>query len=274
MRATKSMGKRKLGEVLRERGQISAQDLADAVSDQPRKLVRLGELLLERELVTKKDLGSALEELTHVPYLDCAAVRPTAAALKAISQAVAERCCALPVELKTQRLTVIMADPQNLSQLNDLSFTSGANIEVRFGFRKEIVDGIAKYYGKTVRDPVEMQRESAAAPEQGSGEERRQIEFFSMSSRQATKDAFQAVQAELLNQRTPAVRVVSEVIQAAVEQEASDIHIEPQEDETVVRLRVDGVLRDLQRVPRALQNSLASRIKILSDMDIAERRAP
>ena len=268
------MGKRKLGEVLRERGQISAQDLADAVSDQPRKLVRLGELLLERELVTKKDLSSALEELTHVPYLDCAAVRPTAAALKAISRAVAERCCALPVELKNQRLTVIMADPQNLSQLNDLSFTSGANIEVRFGFRKEIVSGIAEYYGKAVRDPVELQREGGDDSEPWPGEERRQIEFFSMSSRQTTKDAFEEVQTELMNERTPAVRVVSEVIQAAVEREASDIHIEPQEDETVVRLRVDGVLRDLLRVPRALQNSLASRIKILSDMDIAERRAP
>ena len=266
------MGKRKLGEVLRERGQISAKDLSDAVSEQPRKLVRLGELLLERELVTKDDLSSALEEVTHVRYLDCAAVQPTEEALKAISQAVAERCCALPVELKNQRLTVIMANPQDLSLLNDLSFTSGANIEVRFGFRKEIVSSIAKYYG--TRAAVELQRESGAPLEQWPGDERREIEFFSMSSRQATKDAFQEVQAELLNERTPAVRVVSEVIQAAVEQEASDIHIEPQEDETVVRLRVDGVLRDLQRVPRALQNSLASRIKILSDMDIAERRAP
>jgi type IV pilus assembly protein PilB len=272
MRATKSMGKRKLGEVLRERGQISAKDLSDAVSDQPRKLVRLGELLLERELVTKEDLSSALEEVTHVPYLNCASVQPTGEALKAISRTVAERCCALPVELKNQRLTVIMANPQDLSLLNDLSFTSGANIEVRFGFRKEIVDGIAKYYEKTVRDPLELQRENGTTEEPG--DESGQIEFFSMSSRQATKDAFQEVQEELLNKRTPAVRVVSEVIQAAVEREASDIHIEPQEDETVVRLRVDGVLRDLQRVPRALQNSLASRIKILSDMDIAERRAP
>ena len=116
MRATKSMGKRKLGEVLRERGQISAKDLSDAISDQPRKLVRLGELLLERGLVTKEDLSSALQELTHVPYLDCASVRPTEVALKAISQAVAERCCALPVELKNQRLTVIMADPQDLAR--------------------------------------------------------------------------------------------------------------------------------------------------------------
>ena len=135
------------------------------------------------------------------------------------------------------------------------SFTSGANIAVRFGFRGDIVSSIAKHYGKTARDPMELQRESGVPAEEWPGDERRQIEFFSASSRQTTKDAFQEVQAELTNERTPAVRVVSEVIQAAVEQEASDIHIEPQENETVVRLRVDGVLRDLQRVPRALQNS-------------------
>jgi type IV pilus assembly protein PilB len=82
------------------------------------------------------------------------------------------------------------------------------------------------------------------------------------------------VQAEVRQKRTPAVHVVSEIIQAALTRQASDIHIEPQAADTAVRLRVDGVLRDLRRVPRNMQNSLVSRIKILSDMDIAERRAP
>ena len=74
------MVKRKLGEVLRERGKISAEDLSNAISDQPRKLVRLGELLLARGLVQKEDISSALAEVTHVPYLDCASVNPTAEA--------------------------------------------------------------------------------------------------------------------------------------------------------------------------------------------------
>lgn len=70
------------------------------------------------------------------------------------------------------------------------------------------------------------------------------------------------------------MQVVASTIKAAVQRSASDIHIEPQSAETAIRLRVDGILRDFQRIPRALQNSVASRVKILSDMDISERRAP
>jgi len=135
-RGSQFMVKRKLGEVLRERGKISAEDLGNAISDQPRKLIRLGELLLARGLVQKEDISSALAEVTHVPYLDCASVSPTAEALRVIPQAEAERCCALPVELNGNRLTVIMCDPQNLSVLASLGFTSGATIVPRQASRE------------------------------------------------------------------------------------------------------------------------------------------
>ena len=100
------------------------------------------------------------------------------------------------------------------------------------------------------------------------------MEFFSTSSRQSNQEAIQEMQADLRQRKTPAVRLVSEIIQIAMAKHASDIHIEPRAAETAVRIRVDGVLRDLQSIPRSLQNSLISRIKILSDMDISERRAP
>src|SRR5258706_7134819 len=100
------------------------------------------------------------------------------------------------------------------------------------------------------------------------------MEFFSTSSRQSNQEAIQEMQADLRQRKTPAVRLVSEMIQIAMAKHASDIHIEPRAAETAVRIRVDGVLRDLQSIPRALQTSLISRSKILSDMDISERRSP
>jgi len=100
------------------------------------------------------------------------------------------------------------------------------------------------------------------------------MEFISTSSRQNNRDAIEEIQVELMQRRTPAVRIVSDIILAAMDKKASDIHIEPQSGGIDVRLRVDGVLRDLRRIPRELQNSLLSRIKILADMDIAERRSP
>ena len=80
------------------------------------------------------------------------------------------------------------------------------------------------------------------------------MEFFSTSSRQANQEAIQEMQADLRQKKTPAVRLVSEMIQMAMAKQASDIHIEPRAADTVVRMRVDGVLRDLQAIPRALQN--------------------
>src|SRR5882762_5422032 len=101
-----------------------------------------------------------------------------------------------------------------------------------------------------------------------------EMEFVSTSSRQANRESIKEIQAELQQKSTPAVRLVTEIIRDAIAKQASDIHIEPQSAATVVRIRVDGVLRELTKIPRAIQNSLISRVKILSDMDIGERRSP
>jgi Type II secretion system (T2SS), protein E, N-terminal domain len=103
-------------------------------------------------LVQKEDISSALEEVMRVPYLDCANVHLHRRRC-AIPRAEAECCCVLPVELKGQRLTLIMADPQNLSMLDGLGFTSGTPIVPRQGFHAEILGAIAKYYkGPKTRD--------------------------------------------------------------------------------------------------------------------------
>ena len=270
------MRRKKLGELLLEQGRISTEELSKAVYDQAGKAIRLGELLLERGLVHKFDLLLALENIIGIPYQDCTTIVPTSDALQRIPRAIAERCCALPIEQNGRRLTVVMAEPQNLSLIGELSFTSGFEIIPRLGFRREILEAIARHYtGPGAPAPTE-QEQGSAEDETTESEDAAAvgIEFVSTSSRQAGQEAYQEVQAEVRQKRTPAVHVVSEVIQAALTRQASDIHIEPQATDTAVRLRVDGVLRDLRRVPRKLQNSLISRIKILADMDIAERRAP
>jgi type IV pilus assembly protein PilB len=268
------MKRKKLGEVLRERGKISDEALAGAIAEQHGKVIRLGELLLERGLVTKEDLLPALNEVSQNPYLDCTVVEPTAEALRCIPRAIAERCCAMPIEKIKTSLTVVMAEPQNLNLVDELRFTSGAEIVPRFGFTHEILQSISKFYKTPEAPPEEPQNKPRNETAQAADAKLDRMEFVSTSSRQANHEALQEVQAEISHRRTPAVRLVTEIIQAALARQASDIHIEPQATDTAVRLRVDGVLRDLRRLPRGVQNSLISRIKILSDMDIAERRAP
>ena len=266
------MKKKRLGEVLRERGHISLDTLSKAIEEQGEKLVRLGELMLERSLVAKEDLVAALAEVTGVPYVDCGTVRVEKSVLKLIPRGVAQRCCALPLVRDGSLLVAVLAEPQNLQALDELRFTSGMNIAPRFGFRSEILAAIEAHYVE--KDPAE----AAAIPE---GEffysvesDIPEMEFISTSSRQSNQEAMQELQAEIARRPTPAVHLVSSVIAAANSERASDIHIDPQAGDTVIRIRVDGMLRELQRIPRTLQNSLVSRIKILSDMDIAERRAP
>jgi type IV pilus assembly protein PilB len=179
----------------------------------------------------------------------------------------AVRLDVLPVRVEQSRLVVVMAEPQNVATIDELRFTTGKDVAPRLGFRSEIQLGIVQNYDhRAAPSPSQHFARSADIDSE--------MEFISTSSRQSNREAIQEIQAELNQKRTPAVRIVSEIIQKAMQKQASDIHVEPQADATVVRIRVDGVLRELESVPRNLQNSLVSRIKILSDMDIAERRAP
>jgi len=263
------MKKKKIGEVLQDRGKISAADLQKVIGEQQGKVIHLGELMLERGLVAKEDLGAALEEVSRIPYVDCASTVPDLGALRMVPRSMAERLCVLPLRTEHKRLIVAMAAPQNLAALDELRFTTGFEISPRLSFRTELQQAINKHYAT----------EGGGASGYGTvrGGERipfEEVEFLSTSSRQANQEAIQEVQADLRQKKTPAVRLVSEVIQVAMAKRASDIHIEPRASDTVVRMRVDGVLHDHQVIPRALQNSLISRVKILSDMDISERRAP
>jgi type IV pilus assembly protein PilB len=232
-------------------------------------MVRLGELILERGLVDKPSLVKALEEVSRVPYLDCTAIQCDAAVLRLIPKPMAVRLDILPVRMEEPRLVVVMAEPQNVATIDELRFTSGKDISPRLGFRAEIISAIVRNYEHFESTAPARQAADDAASKTGT-----EMEFISTSSRQANRDAVLEMQAELNQKKTPAVRLLSEIIHKAIEKQASDIHIEPQDAATVVRIRVDGVLRELESVPRNVQNSLVSRIKILSDMDIGERRTP
>jgi type IV pilus assembly protein PilB len=264
------MKKKRLGEVLRERGHLSAADLNKALLDQQGKFIHLGELLLQRGMIAKIDLISALAEVSSIPYLDCMRVKVDPDALKLIPFAMAKRCAVLPLGLEESTLVVVMAEPQNLQILDEVRFKTGLQIVPRLGFRNEIQTAITKHYGFSELEPV-LPGSTSSAPVSD-----QRMEFISYSDQQRNVEAMREMQAEL-NQKsktTPAVQIVASMIQAAAAKRASDIHVEPQPNDTSIRFRVDGILREHLRVPKAHQNSITSRIKILSDMDISERRAP
>src|SRR5216684_594868 len=219
--------KKRLGDVLRERGKISAEELTRAVSDQQGKVLKLGELLLARGTLDRADLISALEEVTRVPYHNLGEFPPSVEALEYVPRETALRYCAVPYDYDDRSLTVVMAEPQNLRTLDELRFLTGKLISPRLSFRDEILAAIEKHYASAAEEEAEAAAmvESKDPLDDTGKDDVGEIEFISVSSRESAREAMAEFQAELTHRRTPAVRLVS-------------------------------------------------RIKVLSDMDIAERRAP
>jgi type IV pilus assembly protein PilB len=190
--------------------------------------------------------------------------------IKLIPRSAAERYCILPLAQEGKRIVAVMAEPQNLHQLDELRFMTGMDIVPRLGFKTEIEEAIKKCYDEDAAEVL------AATPQLPFIDQVdvSDMQFFTSGSSERSKAAMEEFAAELRNEKTPAVRLVSAILASAAAKKASDIHIEPQPLGTVVRIRVDGVLRELTHIPAELTNFLVSRIKILSDMDISERRIP
>ena len=262
--------KKRLGEVLRERKRVSFEALEAALDEQSKGAGLLGELLVQREACSKDDIVSALEEITHFRYVDARFATVERELIKLLPQSAAERYCVLPLVREGKRIVAVMAEPQNLHQLDELRFMTGMDIVPRLGFKHEVLEAIKKCYGE---DAAETAAATPPLPfiDQVDVSD---MQFFTSGASERSKAAMEEFEAELRNEKTPAVRLVSAILASAAAKKASDIHIEPQPLGTVVRIRVDGVLRELTHIPAELTNFLVSRIKILSDMDISERRVP
>ena len=260
------MARKKLGETLRDRGKISQKALLEAIEEQAGKAGFLGELLLRRGLVSKKDLVESLEEVTRTPYVDATSVSVNPKILQLVPLKIARRFCALPVSIEKDKLVIVMLKPQDILALQELSFASGMNVAPRLGIREEIEEAITKNYRSTPQEEMAVFSKS--------GPSSPKLEFNPVNSKQRNLEAILEFQADLMKRSTPAVILFSDIVSEAMAKRASDIHIDPQKECPVVRIRIDGILREIVKVPPNLGDTLVSRIKILSDMDIAERRAP
>lgn len=263
------MRKKRLGEALIERQSISADHLEQTLEDQRKQSIFLGELLLKRNLVPKEELVAAIEEVSGVPYVDPRFVRVEKSLLEVVPRPLATRFSVLPLSREGKGIVVLMAEPQNLRLIDELRFLTGSEVYPRFGFRSEIADAIEATYPQAAVETAEKK-----FPKLLEELDLSKMKFVTIDSSERQKAAMKEFQAELRKEKTPAVRLVSAILASAAEKKASDIHIEPQALSTVVRIRVDGILQELGQIPNELQTSLVSRVKILADMDIAERRAP
>ena len=219
-------------------------------------LIRLGRL-------SETALLECLREQLGLPLVDLDETLPDEAALALVKEEVARKYVALPLELTGRAsLTVAMADPLNIAAIEDLRFHAGLYIKPVLAAPSRILEAIQRAYhlDSSVNEVVESIINTEAE----------------LSVSAVSEDDHPEALDELIKESEgrPIVRLTNWLLHRAIEERASDIHIEPQDRELLVRLRVDGLLQEVQRLPKWTQGALVSRIKVLADLDIAERRQP
>lgn len=241
--------KLRLGEILVEMQLATAEQIEAMIAKQKETHKRLGQLLVEDGIVNELDLSRALAAKFGVIFLDLTETPIDAGASGLISDKLARRYGAVPVRFVDEStLLVAMVDPQNLLALEDLRIMTGYDILPAIASEEDVFGAIAKMH--RIDDSVETSKDLAA-----------DLDDSEKDIREATTEA-------------PIVRLINSVIAQSVDDGASDIHFEPQAKELHVRFRIDGVLHEVMSVPRRMQSGVISRLKIMADLDIAERRVP
>ncbi len=243
---------RLIGEIAVELGFATAEDVEAAVVEARQRGVPTGQILTERKILRADQLARVLAERFGVEYLDLAAREPDMGAATLISPEAARRYRAIPVGFAEDgALLLAMADPANVLTVDDVAMITGHRVRVLAASAEDLAQlaGRLERLGEEAIEDIE-------APEDGEREEEPQH-----LAEEADRDA-------------PIVKLVHSLIAQAVSQGASDIHITPQDADTTVEYRVDGVLHRAATIKRRMTLGVISRIKIMADMDISERRVP
>jgi type IV pilus assembly protein PilB len=240
-----------IGALLTSSGKLTAAQLDDALEAAARRGVSLGRLLVEDRLLSEADLFSTIASHLGMEFVDLAEYPVDAGAVRLITDSMARRYLAIPIGWDQGSLVVAMADPSNVVAIDDIRTLTGAAVKPVVTLRASISDALARYH-RIDSEAETISAEAASSVQGDSG---------LSNIREVVEDA-------------PIVKLVNMLITQAAADRASDIHIEPGENNLRVRYRIDGVLHSVMRPPKSIQNGIISRLKVMADLNIAERRVP
>jgi type IV pilus assembly protein PilB len=290
----------KLGQLLISAQIITEDQLNEAIAQQRKNRGRLGTNLIHLGYLTEEKLVTFLSRQYNVPAVNLADYKIDPSILKLIPLEIARKYLIMPVARVGATLTIAMADPSNVFAIDDVKFMTGYNVEVVVSGESSIANAIAGSYQSAGGDSlVASQKAQKAQATQTikakdytlSDDEMKEDEIMAQADDQITVDveefdqvvgdALDSVEAYIesddggdVEVEEPIVKLVNGILINAIKSEASDIHIEPYESTLRVRYRVDGVLFNAMTLPMRIKNPITSRLKIMSKLDIAERRLP
>ena len=252
------MAKRRLGQILVDLGYINEDQLWDVLEEQKKSPGEvIGQVAVRMGLVTEAQLSEALAEQWGMQVINLKETTIPPKVLELVPETMASIYKIMPVSLKNNVLTVAMADPQNLGALDDLRNFLGYDVRGAVASPADVQAAIERYYAdrqESIEDVISALDSDEDDDEMSGG--------YDLSSVEEMADA------------APIRKLLNMVLLLAIKDQASDIHLEPFEDEFKIRVRADGVLFEMVPPPRHLANAIVSRVKIMSNLDIAERRLP
>jgi type IV pilus assembly protein PilB len=254
--ATAAAGIERLGDLLVREGLITREQLQSALTEQRNTGMRLGYTLVKLGIIEETEITKMLARQYRMPAVDLARFEVDPRIVKLVPSEVAMRHTVLPLKREGRTLTVAMSDPTNMTVLDDLKFIT----------RYDIFPVIAGEY--TLRTAIERYYEQTDVQLQSILKDIEAEEDLEVIEEQEDEDAPQVAD------DAPVVKLINGILTDAVKRGASDIHIEPFEYELRVRYRIDGTLQEVMKPPLKLRAALTSRVKIMSNLNIAERRVP
>ena len=250
----------RLGELLVRNNRISLTQLRQAQDEQKRSGQNLSFALAKLGFISDKEITNFLSQEYRVPAIDLGAVELDPELGKLVTRDVCERHKVVPISRAGSSLIVAMSDPTNLHALDDIKFLTGLNVEPVVASENSISQTIEKLFATNSSINVEDLLSDIAMED---------VEYAVQDEKESN-----VLELEKASEDAPVVRLVNAVLLDAIKLRASDIHIEPYEKTYRIRYRVDGVLREHMSPPLRMRNAVSSRIKIMSNLDIAERRLP
>ena len=266
--------KKRLGEMLVDEGIISEEQLQEALHEQKIKGGRLEKILISQGYVTQDVIMAFVGTQLGIPHVSLIEIGEIPNdVVFSVPESIAINHCLIPIVKKDKKLTVAMADPLNVFAIDDIKMMTGFEVEPAIASETEIKAMHAKYYGAAA---------GGSGASGGGGEVGGDMQEIinsmgageNLEVMEEKDEELDISKLEAAGEDAPVVRLVNLVLTEAVRAGASDIHIEPYEKSLRCRYRIDGVLHEVQSPPKSLSAAISSRLKIMSSLDIAERRLP
>jgi type IV pilus assembly protein PilB len=258
-----------IGEVFLNMKLVTPEQLKEALEKQQQvkgQSASIGDVLVNMGYITERDRVRCQGEQFGVPFCDLGEAQFEPEAIKLVSQALARRYKVMPLARNNGKITVAMQNPLDIFAIDEIRLMTGVDVDPMIAVEEDIIRAINEHY------------RSEASVNQAVSEVIRDLDndkiAIETSAQPADDEEISIEQLKELSEEAPVIRLANLIITRAVHDGASDIHIQPAKDQVRVRFRIDGILHDAIAVPKKIQSSLLSRIKIMADMDIAEKRSP